>query len=70
MILLMIYILLYLKAPELWELWYVPYYGLCRVYIIDHNVTQVLFASDMVAVQVHKVSQKGHDKSIWTWGKV
>ena len=27
-ILLMIYILQYLKDPKLWELWYIPYYGL------------------------------------------
>ena len=37
-ILLMIEILHYLKDPKLWELWYIPYYGSCRIYIINHRV--------------------------------
>ena len=31
----MILILHYLKDPKLWELWYIPYYGKCRIYIIN-----------------------------------
>ena len=31
----MIEILHYLNDPKLWELWYTPYYGLCRIYIIN-----------------------------------
>ena len=34
-ILLMVEILHYLKDPKLWELWYVPYYGQCRISIIN-----------------------------------
>ena len=30
----MIKILHYLKDPELWELWHIPYSGQCRIYII------------------------------------
>ena len=30
---LMIQILDYLKDPKLWELWYIPDYGSCRIYI-------------------------------------
>ena len=25
----------YLKDPKLWELWYIPYYGKCRIHIIN-----------------------------------
>ena len=25
----------YLKHPKLWELWYIPYYGECRINIIN-----------------------------------
>ena len=32
---LMIYILHYLKDPKLWELWFIPYYGKCRICIIN-----------------------------------
>ena len=38
-ILLMIEILHYLKDPKLWELWYIPYYGSCRIYIINRTVS-------------------------------
>ena len=31
----MIKALHYLKDPKLWELWYIPQYGSCRVYIIN-----------------------------------
>ena len=34
----MVAILHYLKVPELWELWYVPYFGQCRVYIIIRSL--------------------------------
>ena len=34
----MIQILHYLKDPKLWELWYIPYYGHCTIYIINHEV--------------------------------
>ena len=27
----------YLKDPKLWEFWYIPYYGSCRIYIINRN---------------------------------
>ena len=33
----MIYILHYLNDPRLWELWYIPYYGDCRIYIINRS---------------------------------
>ena len=33
----MIEILHYLKDPKLWELWYIPYYGYGRIYIINGN---------------------------------
>ena len=26
-----------IKVPKLWELWYIPHYGLFRVYIINHG---------------------------------
>ena len=25
-----------LKGPKPWELWYIPYYGSCGIYIINH----------------------------------
>ena len=28
-------ILHYLKDPKLWELWYIPYYGSCRILSIN-----------------------------------
>ena len=34
-VLLMIYILHYLQDPKLGELWTIPYYGYCRIYIIN-----------------------------------
>ena len=34
-ILLMIEIRHDLKDPKLWDLWYIPYYGSCRIYIIN-----------------------------------
>ena len=37
-VLLMIQILHYLKDPKLWELWYVPHYGSCRIYIINRRM--------------------------------
>ena len=30
-------ILHYLKDPKLWELWYIPYYGSCRILSINRN---------------------------------
>ena len=27
----------YLKDPKLWELWYIPYYGSCRIHIINRR---------------------------------
>ena len=36
-ILLLIYILHYLKGPTLWELWYTPHHGKCRMYIINRT---------------------------------
>ena len=27
----------YLKDPKLWELWYTPYYGQCRIDIIHRR---------------------------------
>ena len=26
------------KDPKLWELWYIPYYGSCRIYIINSMI--------------------------------
>ena len=31
-------ILQYLKDPKLWELWYIPYYGSCRILYIIRRV--------------------------------
>ena len=31
----MMQVLQYLTDPRLWELWYTPYYGYCRMYIIN-----------------------------------
>ena len=31
-------ILHYLKDPKLWELWYIPYYGSCRILSISRNL--------------------------------
>ena len=28
----------YLKDPKLWELWYIPYHGKCRAYIISRSM--------------------------------
>ena len=36
-VLLMIKILHYLKDPKLWELWYIPNSGQCRIYIINRG---------------------------------
>ena len=30
-------ILHYLKDPKLWELWYIPYYGSCRILSINRK---------------------------------
>ena len=38
MILLMIEILHYLKDPKLREFWYVPYYGYCRIDIMNRTL--------------------------------
>ena len=32
-------ILHYLKDPKLWELWYVPYYGSCRILSINRSTS-------------------------------
>ena len=42
-LLLMIEILHYLKDPKLWELWYIPYYGYCRMYTINCNTPNLHF---------------------------
>ena len=34
---LMIQILHYRKDPKLWDFWFIPYYGWCRIYIINHK---------------------------------
>ena len=31
-------ILHYLKDPKLWELWYIPYYGSCRILSINRSL--------------------------------
>ena len=31
-------ILHYSKDPKLWELWHIPSYGQCRIYIINRRV--------------------------------
>ena len=33
-------ILHYLKDPKLWELWYIPYYGSCRILSINRMLVQ------------------------------
>ena len=33
----MVYSLLYIYPALLWELWYIPYYGLCRICIINRS---------------------------------
>ena len=38
----MIEILHYLQDPKLWELWYLPYYGQCRIYIINRSITATI----------------------------
>ena len=40
-LLLMIKILHYLKDPELWESWHIPYSGQCRIYIINRIFGQL-----------------------------
>ena len=30
------------KDPKLWELWYIPYYGSCRILSISRTETQTL----------------------------
>ena len=37
----MIEILHYLKDSKLWELWYIPYHGSCRSYIIKRTKVSV-----------------------------
>ena len=37
----MIEILHYLKAPKLRELCYIPYYGSCRIYIINRRILNI-----------------------------
>ena len=29
------------KDPKLWELWYIPYYGSCRILSISRNSTKM-----------------------------
>ena len=41
-VLLMIQILHHPKDPKLWKLWYVSYYGSCRIYIINHYLESLL----------------------------
>ena len=41
-LLLMIQILHYLNDPKLWELWYIPYYGKYRIYIITRTNRRLL----------------------------
>ena len=41
-LLLMIQILHYLKDPILWELWYMSYYGSCRIYNINRRDPTVI----------------------------
>ena len=33
----MVYILQHLKDPKLWDLWHVPCYGQCRIFIINRS---------------------------------
>ena len=47
----MIEILHYLKDPKLWKLWYVPYYGKCRIYIINRSEA----TARMAIVKVRKL---------------
>ena len=36
-------ILHYLKDPKLWELWYIPYYGSCRILSINRRALKYVF---------------------------
>ena len=38
----MIKILHYLKDPKLWELWYSPCYGACRIYEINRSIVNIV----------------------------
>ena len=38
----MIEITHYLEGPKLWELWYIPYYGSCSIYIINRKASTAL----------------------------
>ena len=49
----MIEILHYLKDPELWELWYIPYYGICRIYIINRESKASFRAVKVLYLDVH-----------------
>ena len=35
-------ILHYLKDPKLWELWYIPYYGSCRILSINRRCSRLV----------------------------
>ena len=47
----MIYILQYLKDPKLCELWYIPYYGYGRIYIINRSTYFELFGAPEKALE-------------------
>ena len=54
------------KDPKLWEVWYVPYYGLCRIYIINRRIwrlgigiTKMTMSTDSLCVEAAKSKWQG-----------
>ena len=50
----MIYILHHLNDPKPRELWYIPYYGSCRIYIIFRVMSLFLGPTESPGFRVHK----------------
>ena len=51
MVRLMDKILHYLKDPKLWELWYIPYYGSCRILGLGSSAVQVMIQFEDILEQ-------------------
>ena len=67
----MIEILHYLKDPKLWELWYIPYYGSCRIHIINRaascNAFRVLFRAPWLLASGLLPGPLHLDPKCWWW---
>ena len=50
-------ILHYLEDPKLWELWYIPYYGSCRILSIS-RIDPETFAYDVKTLAILKSVQR------------